>query len=260
MALSPATKARKMANRVAQKLEKNEAVRRKKEENAKSKGKVWNPATKRWVSEATLKKHQQKFEFKPYVKSTLATPAFLRKPRINSATKSRVRFQTNNKGVIVPHVQHVNNNYLTYKTPTESRLYAGRQEHMRKNGTPDLRVSELRAMRRALRIPKSVNTTAPGYFSAKYTQSLMRLQKNVKSIQTDLKKAEEKRNLATKNISKTKNKLLSTAPGRRDPLERYLSKIIEYKVKKDDEINNLKTRLNMAINKERSQYKMGTGL
>ena len=28
----------------------------------------------------------------------------------------------------------------------------------------------------------------------------------------------------------------------------------------DDEINNLKTRLNMAINKERSQYKMGTGL
>ena len=188
MAISPATKARKIADREARKLEKNKMVKIKKAENAKAKGKVWNPSTQRWVSEAHLKKYQQKIQFKPSGPAIVTTPTFQKKFNIPKQPSyhrppggRRIDFKPNN-------VREINNRYLTYKTPVVSRTYNQgtfvKSRHLPRPAVHDSRFLQSRYVdkfrSRQTRVKQAVNQLK------KQETNIIRAQQNKNRVQQDI--------------------------------------------------------------------------
>jgi hypothetical protein len=235
MAISPATKARKEADREAKKLEKNEAARRKKEENAKSKGKVWNPSTKRWVSEATLKKHQQKFEFKPRVQSTLATPTFQKKfniPKKPLYSKPpggrRVDFKSNNN------VREISNIFLSHATPTTSLPYSSTKTF------------------RSSRSKPRPNINNPQFMQSRYVNKFTERQSRVKHASNNLDKQQTRLKIAQQNKNRVQQEILRETR-KKDEINNFIKK-------SKSRITNLEEKLKAESNRLYAHSTVGRGL
>jgi len=239
--VSPTIKARKIADRIAKKLEKNKAAKLKKEENAKAKGKVWNPSTKRWVSEATLKKHQEKFTFKPFGTADQNSPIFQKKfniPKKPLYSKPpggrRIQFNPDTN------VREINNRFTSYRTPSVPRPFPT-GTFSRNKLTP--------------------NVDNPRFMQSRYVNKFTERQSRVKHASNNLEKQQSKLERAQRNKNGVQQQILrATNNAQKTILIRKKNEINAYINQSKSRITNLKEKVKAESNRLYAHSTIGRGL